>query len=337
MTETVRALKPSQVIQCNEAIGTLAWSKQGALAVGSHEGDIQLLVSGASTPKTLKGHVMGTFALQWWGEDILISGGGDGFVRRWSLTDNSSTSFSTEGNKDWIEHLALSPDENFLAVAAGSQVSLWDKESKCIRQYPKFTSTVADICWHPRGKFLATVSNGQVCFWRVGNNSPVNEFNYASSMLVGAWSPKGDWFAVGCQDASVHLWITATGKDLFMSGFPRKIRELDFHLSGRWMAVGGSPEITLWDFCGDGPAGTTPKQFQGHKDYVSDLAFSPDGKWLGSTGEDGLFLLWEIEGSNRPVAGYKSEAPLTHLNWRSDSRVIVVGGEEGKAAIISIV
>ena len=35
--------------------------------------------------------------------------------------------------------------------------------------------------------------------------------------------------------------------------------------------------------------------FQAHDGYVSDVKFSPDGKWLATSGEDGIARLLPIE------------------------------------------
>jgi WD40 repeat protein len=330
-------LQPRETIDAPEGISALAWSPSGEkLAVASLAGEIQIAsFSPVFSRQLLDGHAMGTFALAWWSETDLVSGGADGAARVWDLPGKTSAALDLEKNRAWVEHLALSPDRNFLAVGAGPQISLWKKPGECVRRLPKLKSTVADLRWHPKGKFLASVANAQVCFWRAGSEKPVNEFHYGSSLLAGAWSPQGDWFVTGCQDASVHLWKTASGEDLHMSGYPRKIKELSFHPGGRWLAVGGSPEITVWDFK-TSPAGTTPRQLAAHKDFVTQLAFSPNGKWLASGAEDGLVFIWPAEGVDLPMAGYKMGSPVTQLAWRPDGAEFAAGSEDGRVAVLPV-
>jgi WD40 repeat protein len=324
-----------QTLTGAEAVGAIAWSPSGKLwAFSTLAGEIRVQNGEQTFEKP--GHPFGTFSLIWWDNDLLISGGADGKLRWWKISSGEVQETSLDSKSLWVEKLGLSPDRNFLAVGAGPTLTLWNRSRELTRTYPKRKSTVADLQWHPRGKFLASVANAEVCFWRVGSEAPVKSFTYASSLLTGRWSPRGDWFVVGCQDSTLHLWIAATGEDLYMSGFERKIRELDFHPGGRWLAVGGSPEITVWDFSGEGPAGRTPDRLVGHEDFVSQLAYSPDGKALASGGEDGLVLLWEVAGRTASLAAHAFSAPVTHLSWRPDSQALLAGSENGEATVLSL-
>lgn len=41
-----------------------------------------------------------------------------------------------------------------------------------------------------------------------------------------AWSPDGRYLSHGNQDATVHFWIVATGRELQMTGYPSKVAQL---------------------------------------------------------------------------------------------------------------
>ena len=83
-----------------------------------------------------------------------------------------------------------------------------------------------------------------------------------SSTRVRFWRllavPTGRFIATGNQDSTVHLWITETGKDLHMSGYSTKVRELSWHANSRFLATGGGPAVVVWDFSGKGPAVVNP-------------------------------------------------------------------------------
>lgn len=57
------------------------------------------------------------------------------------------------------------------------------------------------------------------------------------------------------------------------------------------MATAGR-EIGLWDAV----TGELVRVFTGHAGIVLDLAFTPDGRQLVSTSEDGSVIVWELPG-----------------------------------------
>jgi WD40 repeat protein len=332
----IKPLQALEVIPATEAISALAWSPSGtSLAIGTHGDQVTVAQFEPELKRRIyDAHSMGTYTLAWLDDTTLLTGGSDPQAKVWKTTDGSMTPLVLENNRAWVEHARLSPDRQLLVLSAGPQVWLYDKNLQLLRTYPKQPSTVADVVWHPQGKNFAVVCNGVVNFHRAGSTASVDELTYSSSLLVGAYHPRGEFFAVGCQDSSVHFWKITTGEDSQMSGYARKIRELAWHPKGRWLAVGGGMEVTLWDFSGKGPQGSTPRQFFAHKDFINVLAFSPDGQWLVSGGEDGFVLVWPSEGSDLPVAGYKMPDPVTHVAWHPDGQRFAVGGQTGEVALL---
>lgn len=59
-----------------------------------------------------------------------------------------------------------------------------------------------------------------------------------------------------------------------MSGYPGKVSRLAFDDSGRWLAADGAPDVTIWDFAGKGPHGSSPRMLRAH-DTVTALTWRP--------------------------------------------------------------
>jgi WD40 repeat protein len=336
MPSPIQPLQAIEVIPVTEAVSALAWSPSGqSLAIGTHGDQITVAQFKPELKRRLyDAPALGTHALAWLDESRLLAGGGDKTAKAWNTLDGSFTALPLENNRAWVDHLEPSPDRQLFVAAAGPNIWLLDHQLQVVRTYPKQPSTVADVVWHPAGKNFGVVCNGVTNFYRAGSEKAVDELEYPSSLLVAAYHPRGIFFAVGCQDATVHFWKITTGEDSQMSGYPRKIRELAWHPKGRWLAVGGSPEVTLWDFSGPGPQGSTPRQLGAHKDFVNALAFSPDGRWLVSVGEDGFVLVWPGEGVDLPTAGFKLPNPVTHIAWHPEGKQFAVGGETGEVVLL---
>jgi WD40 repeat protein len=148
-------------------------------------------------------------------------------------------------------------------------------------------------------------------------------------MLVLAWSPDAKHIAAGGQDSSVHFWRLADGDDLQMTGYPTKVRELSWDASSRYLATGGGPTPCIWDFAGEGPAGSHPLQFEAHEDNVTCLAFQHRGGFLASAGEDGLVALWHPGKQLGTLAVAKHADAVSQLAWSPDDRQLAVGTAMG--------
>lgn len=72
------------------------------------------------------------------------------------------------------------------------------------------------------------------------------------------------------------------------------------------------------------PRAATPRlTFTNHRQTVRALGWSPDGQLLASGGDDGLLLVWEVNGMVQRRFVYT--APITALAWSPESQRIVTG------------
>ncbi|MDB5351610.1 MAG: repeat-containing protein [Planctomycetota bacterium] len=67
----------------------------------------------------------------------------------------------------------------------------------------------------------------------------------------------------------------------------------------------------------------------GHSDTVMNLVFSPDGKYLASSGNDGRVILWDMATlkPHRILSG--PGQPINQLSFRPDGRRLAAGGSDG--------
>jgi WD40 repeat protein len=165
----------------------------------------------------------------------------------------------------------------------------------------------------------------------------VRTFAWKGSPLKLAWSPDGKVLAHGNQDATVHFWYAESGKDLQMSGYATKVRELAWDYSSRFLATGGGPIVCIWD-CGgpQGPEGTKPQMLEGHEQNVTAVVYQSRGYLLASAGVDGRVLLWQPANKKSPRAGefWFEGAEASSLAWSPDDKSVAAGSGAGAVAVL---
>lgn len=137
-----------------------------------------------------------------------------------------------------------------------------------------------------------------------------------------AISNDGSKLYVGSYDRNIWVFSLVTGEVTdtlrYHSGAVTSLA-----ISTRGMLASGSWDmhIALWEKDKKQPI----FMLSGHKEKVNSVQFSPDGKILGSVGDDGNLIIWDvITGGIIKTISAHSE-PATSLCFRSDGKVIATG------------
>ena len=219
------------------------------------------------------------------------------------------------------QDVAFSPDERLVAVAHVGGVSVWNLQSgkKAFDIDPRDTREhhVGAVAFSPDGGYLAAgtfISNsgkldgfGTVTIWDVRTAQRVRTFPGENCGIWRlAWSPDGRHLAVA---AGVHfisrgtakVWDVTTGKLVYdLKGHTECVWGVSFSPDGRRLVTcsgsrtGRPPEtngeLKLWDM----DTGLELLGLTENKATVFDVAFSPDGRWLGAGYADGKIRIWDL-------------------------------------------
>jgi WD40 repeat protein len=115
------------------------------------------------------------------------------------------------------------------------------------------------------GMIAAGYYNNTVQIWNVGSDQPLELKGHDNWITAVAWSPSGPLLASAGLDKKIILWQLPTKK-------PSRVIE------------GAAP-----------PAAGQPPVTDKHVDWVRALAFTPDGRFLISAGDDKAILVWEVD------------------------------------------
>jgi len=337
------ALYPRWQAIVDDHVIDLAWTLGGELlAVAAVSGPISVWQTrSGEIVSTLSGHGFGTMSIAWRPDAaILASAGQDGAVRLWDAASGQSQA-ELAGGASWVSQVRWCPVQGGkrpprLASAAGRTVRFWHADGHLEREYANHPSTVADIQWHKRRNELAIAAYGVLVLCNPDRPDDLRRLHWQGSSLVIAWSSDGRYVATGDQDSTVHFWITATGNDLQMWGYPTKVRELSWDSNSRYLATGGGSSVTVWDCSGKGPAGRKPIQLEGHAAPLTVLAYQPHGSLLASADEEGLVAIWAPDRLRQPVCTVQLDAAVSRLAWSPDDRRLAIGCADGSVRMYEL-
>jgi WD40 repeat protein len=261
-------------------------------------------------------HPRGATAVTFGSDDAhLYSSGYDGTVRDWDLTRHALAGTFT-GAQGTLWTIDVSPDGRRLAAAGEDMViRIWNLGQHSAPALLKgHTRNIWDIQFSPDGNRLASGGfDSSVRLWDAGRGRPLKTLTGHSQAVVGLdYSPDGKLLATGADDSTIRFWRSSDGSALRAIDNGLHVDHVAFSPDGRWLASGGHARGmigTLWHQLtgggSDGPAARVWRTSDGalvavlpHPDDVIYVAFSHDGRWLVTSGEDSRFRLWRL----RPAA-----------------------------------
>ncbi len=158
-----------------------------------------------------------------------------------------------------------------------------------------------------------------------------------------AFRPDGGLLAtaggMGDHPAEVKLWDPGTGQELGrLEAAPAPVRGLCFRADGRQLAGAiasydnagrsSSGEVWVWDL----ETRRAVRKLHADRRGVLAVAFSPDGRWLGSADAGGGVLVWDAASGSRRAELMSVDDPeastLTSVAFSPDSRLLAVGGHD---------
>ncbi len=261
---------------------------------------------------------------------IYASCGQNGKIDIHTASDGCLLSSSSLGS-GWIDNIQWTPNGKLLAGSIGRFVHVIDSSGNQLWRSDELTSTVAAIYWSSNSE-LAIASYGQVIFYDIKTNKVRQLLEWKGSLISLALSPNKDIVACGSQDNSVHFWRRSNNDDADMTGYPGKPKNIAFDITGQYLATGGSPQVTVWNFKGNGPEGTIPGQLVLHNEPVSCLTFANRSSLLVSGAKDGSIAMWKLDknGDGEPIDKVFINSTPTCLIWRNDDSALLAASDSGK-------
>ena len=262
--------------------------------------------------------------------ETLASGSLDNTIRLWNT--KTGTHFRTLiGHEGGVNSVAFSPDGKTLvsgsrvALSSDGKLLVSGSFDNTIRLWNAKTGThfrtlighedgVASVAFSPDGKRLASDTGNTIRLSDVISGSHLRTLiGHKDGVSSVAFSPDGETLASGSFDNTIRLWNTKTGKqiktikdktikDKTFEEILYSFSSVAFSPDGETLASGShySNTIRLWDVkIGDEirrlDVDNGARIISGHKSFIRNVAFSPDGETLASGSFDNTIRLWNTK------------------------------------------
>ncbi|MCB0634632.1 MAG: WD40 repeat domain-containing protein, partial [Lewinella sp.] len=194
--------------------------------------------------------------------------------------------------KGYYSHGAFSPNkEHILLSTSGGMIYAFDFLGNAMLEYKGHEGYIRTLHTYPKEDLILSGDDkGNLKLW--SSSRFMRDFRGHTPPVYDAdLSPDGRYFAFGGQDQSVKLWRIQDQHLQIFSGHQSSVNTVSFLPGGKQLLSGSEAgKAIVWGLDG--------KQLDVFQDssvhHIEDVAYAPDGRWLGATGRNGLVRLWSV-------------------------------------------
>lgn len=249
----------------------------------------------------------------------------------WLSRGDASPTKAIASGEHWAE--ARFAGSSFLTRGFAAKIKRWElsghHESLCEPAEPGFWADKAEtLAFHdgwilyPQGGKRVGVRRGTEAF----------TIDRDAQLVTARFSPDGKAFATAGWKDDVELWAIPGGRLLHKFPSPGGVGDFAVSPDGAQLAIGelghGGGGYVRHVYVYETATGHEVHRHAEHEWQVARVAFSPDGHWLASLGDD--IVLWELD-RRRVMARIAANRSTTGFQFLRDGRLLVL--DQGRARV----
>jgi WD40 repeat protein len=247
---------------------------------------------------------------------LLATAGYDGAIRLWEVATGRLVR-RLDGARGTVWSLDYAPSGDRLAAAGeDGRIRIWSPgDGRLLAVLAGHGRNVWEVRFSPDGRRLASGSFDETArLWDSASGAALATLADHKEAVVGlAWSPDGRRLATGGDDSTILIRRASDGRPVRRLEVGNHAYKLAFSRDGRWLVNAGRARSglgTLWHgLSGAGGEGAPVRLWRVADgalvkilkipEDVMYVGFSPDGRWLAASADDGRVTLWRLRPGTR--------------------------------------